>query len=432
MTQSEQILQSCKQAIDQMRTQLSAANWQPPPDPNAAATFDRFVRVLAFFEAMVGCLDPALIPHGLGLRLPGTLQQLNAAFSSFLKNAGQWQNVNNAMDQAIAAIQPIPFAVASAAGDQFLASLHDFINQRDQAIKRAEEQVSAMAERVKVAEAAATAAEARLKEVQGQLAQEKARLDRLIPDFQERANKAQADEQTRFSDAEKQRSSVASAAEAKREVEFKTKLDALAVRFEETRSSSEKTYEELLASHRNSAKKSLDQIEAQLEDAKRIVGLIANTGMAGNYEKVANREWKWMWITRWVAIAFFAVAIAAVAWLIWLVHSAQIDWEMVVFRFALVVVALAPAAYLARESGRHMRHEAHNRRIAMELSALQPFVARLPVEKAQAIVEKKADVYFGGEAPPADDEKNLLRGISLRGDQVLKIFIRVLDAVRGK
>ncbi len=185
-------------------------------------------------------------------------------------------------------------------------------------------------------------------------------------------------------------------------------------------------------SHRKSADEATTKLNEKLDEASRIVGLIANTGMAGHYQIIANREWKWMWIMRWVAGLFFLGAIAAIGLLIWMVHSAQVDWEMVVFRFALVVVVLVPALYFARESARHMQREAHNRRIELELSALQPFIARLPDKEAQEIIKKKADQYFGQEPPSDQDDAYLLKSVSLRGDQVLKILTKVLAAWRGK
>lgn len=435
MTQSEQILDNLRGILLQLRAELNGAKNVPPPDPQAAAAFNRFVLVLGFLEARLKTIDAALIPTPQSQNLQNQLQSLLNLFKSFLKNAAQVQQsqqLTNLLDQVLVMITAIPIVAAESAADQYSVALSDFLRLSDQAVKLAEDRAAKMEERVKALDASTTAVDARAKDIQGQVNQEKARLDKIILDSQGLIAKLVGDEQTRYGEAEKQRIKIATDGEAKRDADTNAKLAEFAKKFDEMVAANQKEFLNIINTHRNSADARVTELSKQLEEAKKIVDLIANTGMAGHYQLIADREWKWMWIMRWVAGVFFLGAIGAIAWLIVGVHSAQVDWEMVVFRFALVVVVLVPAFYFARESGRHLQREAHNRRIELELPALQPFLARLPEKDAQDIIKAKANQYFGQEPSPGQDENNLLRDVSLRGDQVLKVLTKVLAAWRGK
>lgn len=405
---------------------------QPPPDPQAAEVFERFVRVVSSLGARLQSTDSALVPIGNLQQLPNQLTALLNIFNSYLQNVGLWTQLNNHIDQVLASLVHIPIFATDTAASQYIASHADFMKFRDQAIKQAEDRAAKMEEREKAFEAVASTVESRAKEVQGQVNQEKARLDSIIPASQSQIAKLIAEEQARYSEAEKQREKIATDGEAKRDAEAKAKLTEFAKKFDQLVAADQKEFLDTIETHRKSAGAAVAELSTQLAEAKKIVGLIANTGMAGHYQLIADREWKWMWIMRWIAASFFLGAIGSISWLIVGVHSAQVDWEMVVFRFALVVVVLVPAFYFARESGRHLQREAHNRRIELELSALQPFLARLPEKDAQDIIKAKANQYFGQEPPPDNDDANLLRDVSVRGDQVLKILTKVLAAWRGK
>ena len=432
MTQSEQILKSCVETVVKLRSALAAAKNQPPPDPQAAATFDRFVRVLSFLDARLQATDSAVAQLAILQQLANQLNAMLTTFNAFLQSAAQWQQLNNQIDQLLASLVHLPTVAAATAASQYTTTLADFLELRDRAIRQAEDRAAKMEDRVKALDSSVAAVDARGKEIQGQVNQEKSRLDQLIIASQGQIAKLVQDEQLRFGDAEKQRAKITTEGEAKRDAEHKARLAELSTKFDQMVAVNQKTISELIEASRKTAEVALADLSTQLKEAEQIVGLIANTGMAGHYQKEANVDWWSMWILRSVATGFFIGAICAIHLLIKAVHASQVDWEMVVFRFALVAVVLIPAFYFARESALHMRREARNRRIELELSALQPFIARLPEKEAQEIIKKKADQYFGQEPQEGQEEANLLRNVSLRGDQVLKILTKVLAAWKGK
>ena len=430
MTQTEQLLDTCRQKLTQLRSALNGKT--PPPDANAAQAFNRFTLALAFFDSRLKAVDALLAPRQQLQNLANQLGTLETVLRGFLNNASQWQILDNAIDGTVAAVAVLPQTPPELTPEQYGAALRDFIAARDEAVKQAEARAAKMEEKVRALEGAVNNATAKATGTENRLNAETARLDKLVSDAQARFStleqalstgnrSAEAERDKNAKDAEARRDKAAADAEAKRAADAKAAIDGLLAATKQTADEQKKS----TGAH-------VKEIEMRLEEARKIVGLIANTGMAGHYQKTAGVEWWSMWVLRVATVFFFLCAAAAVIWLISLVHAQQIDWELVVFRFALVVVALAPALYLARESERHMRREAHYRRIELELAAFRPFIESLSDEKKKEITEKKADEFFGREPPAEKDEHQLLRKTWFRGDQLVEFLTSALAAWRGK
>lgn len=430
MTHTEQLLDTCRQKLIQVRSTLDGKT--PPPDTNAARVFNRSTLALAYLDSRLKAVDAILAPRQQLQNFANQLDSLERALRGGLQNASQWQILDNAIDGTVAAVAVLPQTPPELAPEQYGAALRDFIAARDEAVKQAEARAAKMEEKARVLEGAVNNATAKAAGIENRLNAETARLDKLVSDAQARfstleqdlstsSRRAEAERDKNAKDAEARRDKAAADAEAKRAADAKAAFDGLLA-------ATKQAVDEQQKSSGAHAK----EIEMRLEEAKKIVGLIANTGMAGHYQKTAGVEWWSMWVLRVAAVTFFFLAAAAVARLISLVHAQQVDWELMVFRFALVAVALAPAFYLARGSERHMRREAYYRRIELELAAFRPFIESLPDEKKKEIIEKKADEFFGREPPPEQDEHQLLRETWFRGDQLVKLVTRVLAAWRGK
>lgn len=139
-------------------------------------------------------------------------------------------------------------------------------------------------------------------------------------------------------------------------------------------------------------------------EAKKIVGIIGNVGVTGNYQKIANRELRFAEIMRILSLLSFLV----LGWTVWQivqqVNADDFNWEVALFRLAVGLAFLGPAIYCARESSRHRTNEERNRRVELELASLGPYLEKLPDEKAKEVREALARLYFGNEP-----------GISTRG-----------------
>ncbi len=123
---------------------------------------------------------------------------------------------------------------------------------------------------------------------------------------------------------------------------------------------------------------------------------------------------------------------------IWAVSSMHfnkngIDWGTFAFRISLGFAFLIPGIYCAKESSRHWNAEKHNRRLALELAALDPFIVKLDEAKQKEIIEKKADEYFGKKSPQESEEDVPgLKDVYLRADQLIKVAERIAKIIRSK
>jgi hypothetical protein len=73
--------------------------------------------------------------------------------------------------------------------------------------------------------------------------------------------------------------------------------------------------------------------------------------------------------------------------------------ETLLIRFAIAAVITLPALYAASESSRHRKVADTARQTELQLASLNPFLATLPEEKQQAIIENLTPAYFGKYQP---------------------------------
>lgn len=184
--------------------------------------------------------------------------------------------------------------------------------------------------------------------------------------------------------------------EAERTTEFAAMLDELKNRFSKLQDDSEKTQSERL-----------DSLRTSQEQAAQIVQVVGNTGITGNYQKIANAEGTQANAWRWITIAFFATGIAiacATFWKFW--HepfSPETAWSVLI-RLMYAIAITAPAWYTAKESARHRSSSDRARQTELELASLGPFIELMPDDKKHQIREDLTKRYFGNQSPEHTSE----------------------------
>lgn len=130
------------------------------------------------------------------------------------------------------------------------------------------------------------------------------------------------------------------------------------------------------------------------QDAEKVLGAVIDTGQAGAYARYASDEKRSANTFRMLAIISMVAAalvlfVPEVLGFVTTGAAHTIDWKQAFYRLPFSLVLLAPAYYLAKESGRHRTNEVLNRRRQHILTTIGPYLALLPKEKAESI---KADV----------------------------------------
>lgn len=190
----------------------------------------------------------------------------------------------------------------------------------------------------------------------------------------------------------------AAAAVANLQKAFAEKEIERATAFETASGSYKQDHEKLRESLATDAQLKLDDLEEQQVKAARIVQVVGNIGVTGNYQQIANSEAGQANFWRWVTVAVFGVGIfvAISTFVKFWDHpfSTENMWSIAI-RLLYAVAITAPAWYTARESARHRTNSDRARQTELELASIGPFIELMPEDKKVAIREALTRCYFG-------------------------------------
>ncbi len=147
-----------------------------------------------------------------------------------------------------------------------------------------------------------------------------------------------------------------------------------------------------------SANEKLSQLEDQRQQAARIVQVVGNIGVTGNYQRIAIAESAQANFWRWVTVCIFGagIVVAAATFIkFWdQPFSTENLWSVLV-RLLYAIAITAPAWYTARESARHRTNADRARQTELELASIGPFIELMPEGKKVEIREMLTKSYFG-------------------------------------
>lgn len=152
----------------------------------------------------------------------------------------------------------------------------------------------------------------------------------------------------------------------------------------------------------------VSKLDAKLEEAKKIVNVIGNVGVTGNYQIIANEHKSSADFWRWVAIGFMAILSGLLILTLFDLSSSAFVWTKSLLRIIAAAALSYPATYAAKESSKHRKLENLNRTAELELASVDAFIEMLDDNKKQAIKEKLVEKYFGNNKSDIlnNDEKN--------------------------
>lgn len=230
--------------------------------------------------------------------------------------------------------------------------------------------------------------------------------EKLIGQISEQSQKLDEQDQkianlTQTFDAKAAEANTASAevktAYAKLENEFNTK-------FVEQSGGFKTAFDTLKSDKEEIARVMLDQIKQHEADAKRIVQLVGNVGVTGNYSNLAASEKSQANIWRRITAGLFCLGVLFIT----INLGVHIYKETTVTNYSpnltslilrtLGAFAIAlPAFYTSRESARHRTNADRAKQTELELASLGPFMESLPDDKKEELRIKLTDSYFGNQ-----------------------------------
>lgn len=352
--------------IHNVISQLESATQKPLPDDaaqDAVDNLDRLRQGVAFIRERLEAASPTLTPVGrldqIQKPLQACLNEINQFQSN--NNSGHLANASNQIDGALnhtAALisleQPAPIVKAKDVIN-FKSLAEDVIEDLRRKVSEAWGDVQQITDNV---EGLAAQAEQQKNDFNALKASTDAKLKELEAQFQseqsERVNKFQ---------------------------EYMEEIQSQA--------------DTQLAENKEIAENTLDFIGEKQTEAERIVSLIGNIGLTGNFKGAASREKKSADRLRVVALVCFLAMVGVVIATLFISIDDGFDPWIALFRLGAGLTLVIPAAYAARESSRHRALEIKNRRAELELASIDAYLESLPEEKRHEIKAQLTDKFFG-------------------------------------
>lgn len=144
----------------------------------------------------------------------------------------------------------------------------------------------------------------------------------------------------------------------------------------------------------------LDDLEEKKTAAEKIVGAVAQTGMVGGYQKIANAEQKTTRVWQVVTVLSILGFVGLMLFVVPTPADGVLEWSELIGRTLAALGLGGLAAYAGKEASKHAERERHNRRIELEIASVGPFLAELPKEERDAIIKEVADRTFGRGTHP--------------------------------
>ncbi len=386
-------------------------------------SIDDFERVKKIIRLLKNNLtqDPLLLTpaplNNLNNNLQNSLNELTNFKSN--QNIAHLKNANTHLDSLLIHLSQINFQSSFSISD-FSETLVSFRRSAGQYAHYIEEEFNKLKSNYNELNKEFT-------ELKSQITSQKTRLDTAISNFQ-----------TQFSEAETKRSDTFNNSEIKRTEKFDTSVTKQKEKFESELSSQIDSFETALETYKKQADDNLDAIKNDTKslvdnlidkknEAEKLVNVIANIGMAGGYQKVANeaRKAKLIWQVATTVALTGLIAFAIIAFI------SAVSGEFNLGKFGARIFAAISfgifAAYSAREAEKSSNREVKNRQLELELASIDLYLAKLPEDKQISIKTDLASKWFGNLQNIEKENKDNFNGNSY---ELLKMVLNNLTKLK--
>ncbi len=340
----------------------------------------RLRRVIDLFLNQVSSADPELTSFQALKSADQQFSKIKQELTQYKsnKNANHITNASTAADSILSTARALWIPAVDLDLDQVRDAISSFRKSVGQNARYAEQE---LAETRKAIESLREEANA----LKNSIREQKSRLDSVVNEFQ-----------SQFSKAEEARRSESASVLKEEEGKMEQLRSSYEEKFEASIEGSETRFNSISENLSAKAGGIISEIEKFKEKAERLIHVIANTGMVGGCQRVANEERK---VGRfWDGVSLLSLA-GMVGFAIYAFHGTFDDFNPGVFlaRFGVVLTFGALAGYAARQADKHHKVERRNRRVELELASIDPFLAELPDEERNQIKAAVADRLFARE-----------------------------------
>lgn len=404
-------------------------------DLQAREQLARMRSVTQFLQRTLERAEPALLPLASLNNCTTYLDNIAAEMTQFMSN-GNLAHLTSANGHADRVLQQIP-SVRTAEVPDDIAGVREAVVSFRQSAGQHLRHLTDEAERLRsLLSTMSTSAT----EVQAEIKAQKSRLDTAIAEFQNQFSQATSQRAEQFQQAEQKRLEAATetlgstksqlVALIAEHSDLLTSLhDTQDTEFSEFIATSSQSSTELQESIREAGAQQMDEIEALKAEAEKIVGVIASTGMAGGYQKIADGEHRSALVFQITTVVSIVGLIVFAVWAFLNVASGGFDAGMFAAKaFAAISFGIL-AGYAARQAERHQSNERYHRKMELELTAIGPYVAALPEETQMEVRRELAQKMFGREVTLGPAKAKDTTGTTA---DLLRLALESLHQLAGK
>lgn len=376
--------------LEELGPALDSAERREDLDATSLEALARIRTALSFIGRRLATADPTLVQIAPIDAAGNHIQSAVSEVQQFTANGshGHLTNANVQIDSALGYLAqvnvplvPVDLQALREAADRYRDAL-------EANTKRSAASVARLA-------ADSDALTARLSELTNEMSAERQRLSSLTSDFQ-----------AQFSSAQDTRSSEYTAAQAARQDKFAewsasatealTRQDVASTRDRERLAAEHETaLQQLRTDYEDQASQILAAMKKQESDVEKLVGVIGNLGVTSGYLNTAKEARTTVRVWQSIAVVAMAVLIAVAYFTFLPVVQGNFSWESFAGRVFFTLTIGVLAAYAASQADKYHSIERRSRAAALELEALGPFLAPLPLEKQQEFRLTIGDRTFG-------------------------------------
>jgi predicted nucleic acid-binding Zn-ribbon protein len=333
-----------------------------------------FQTVFSYINQRVKLTIPDLVQQAeldaLSTELNGGISQINSYVGN--NNAGHLTNATNNFNTAINKIKnfPIPVAKADFNFSKKIAEFERTVKSKYKSLEKEKDELHTEIEKFKTD---LTTKETEIQRLLKLIEGKETEIQNLNSTFQTNFNNIKSEHNQNFENDKKT---------------YRAEVD-------KSKETFRKEIDELKSNIDTDTSDLVTKLETKHTEAKKLVNLIGNVGVTGNYQNIANSHKDSANFWRFMAIIFMTVFSGLLVWTIIDLSADGFDWTKSLIRLIAAAALSYPATYAARESSKHRKLETVNRNAELELASINPFIEGLSDDKKQIIKEKLVEKYFG-------------------------------------
>lgn len=342
--------------------------------------FLRLVQLCKIISDRINSIDFYIAPTYLVDQINNNLNKAVSEYNNFKsrKNNSHLSNIEKHVETALVSSKHLFIATGDIESD-YAEVLKNFRKSAGQHLRYFEENAKKVKELYK-------SLDGDLKSLNKQIDQQKGRIDKVVSDFQNQVSSIQQKHLNEFQ--EKQNS---------RDDQFNKSLEQLkSIGEEEINKLKEKAtlqIEEI----ENKSSSLIETLTEKKDEALKLAGIVANSGMAGGYQKIANqamwtkRLWQGLTVLSLLGLIYFSIYMYQTT----LENGNEISLGVAGIRVFVTIAIALFAGYSAKQADTNSKIERRNRQMEIELSSIDMYIAKLKENEQLEIKKNLSDKFFG-------------------------------------